>query len=314
MSHFHHAPGTWKLSWFTALFAFAFVGTVNAQETTMLAMVEALELPFIEGDVDTFHSEGYHDHATELQQLVEEAVLFFREPHVLNVSLNLTLAILDPEDWARLGGRRYGVPYVWALPEQPKVAFMPATEDSPISDMNIGMKEDVSTEILERFHNLGISYEDAARRFVELLALHEIGHAYAFTYMTRFSQRWLNEFVATYLAYAFLSERRPQMAELWDAMNDALVEASPHQHTTLADFDRLYSGVGLPNYGWYQGKFQQLGNDVFATMGMSFMHQFKSSWVNTPEAPEGDALRLQQVAAIYPDVIVWAEGADGELE
>ncbi len=289
-------------------------GPARAEADTELAEVEGSALLFLEGEVGVYYSEGHLQRAKDLQAVVEDASDYFAVPEVLDLALELTLVVLDPEDWGAVSRRPYGVPHVWALPDEPKLAFMPAAGESPIAALNLALKERLPAARLEAFSDLGLSFDEAAVRFADLILLHEIGHAYAFGYLTYFPQRWLNEFLATYLAYAYFSERDPEAAKLWAAMNDVLVEASEHPHTTLADFDRLYiRGVGLENYGWYQGKFQQRAAEVFEAAGPGFLHAFRESWIETPDAPPEDPRRLGQLEAVHPGFTAWASGADGDL-
>lgn len=50
---------------------------------------------------------------------------------------------------------------------------------------------------------------------------------------------------------------------MWDGILGAYRDAVRPKHTTLADFDRLYFGVGARNYIWYQARFQQMVRTAF---------------------------------------------------
>lgn len=46
------------------------------------------------------------------------------------------------------------------------------------------------------------------------------------------------------------------------------------KYKTLADFERLYSNVGAPNYGWYQGRFQELGYQLYSKFKTDLIKKF----------------------------------------
>ena len=164
---------------------------------------------------------------------------------------------------------------------------------------------------------MDLPFEKATAIFLgDLLGFHEIGHLYSFAYGvdTWPKDKWLCEFIATYLAYSFLMENRPRLAVLWEVMCDANVQGHMPEHTTLADFERLYIGVGMDNYGWYQGRFQQRIGEVYKKSGISFLHDFKKSLAEQPEASEEDPYRLKQLDSFSFGFSEWAKGADGDLK
>ena len=173
----------------------------------------------------------------------------------------------------------------------------------------------MSEEIHLRFEKLGLSYEEATVLvFMDLLGIHEVGHVYSEAYETWPTEKWLSEFIATYLAYAFFKDSRPELAQHWDTMMDSIVETNDHGHTTLADFKELYVRVGSSNYGWYQARFAQMGREVYAEHGISFMHALKQSLAENPEAAEGDPYRLRELDAFSGDFMEWAKGPAGDLK
>ncbi len=304
----------WRLLlWFLCVLPLALVEGAAASDDTLRSRVERLGTPSWHGEVTVYYSEGAEARAKSFGTLVEEATQYSAEPTTLNQPLELSLAVLDPHDWAAVVPRPYGVPFLWHPPGEPKIAFLPATSDSPIVALNLRMAERLSEPMRLRFSDLGLGFEEAARQFADLLVLHEIGHAYASQLTTRHRQAWLNEFLATFLAFEFLADRYPQKARVWDAVNDAIVEAATHPHTTLRDFDQLYIAVGLENYGWYQGNFQQLAAEVVEQSGLRFILDFREAWLAAPDGSEEDPRRLRLVAGVFPGVVRWAVGPEGQL-
>lgn len=53
---------------------------------------------------------------------------------------------------------------------------------------------------------------------VDLIALHEIGHAQVYACGLDAKQHWFNEFLASYFACGYMRSREPEMAVVWDAV------------------------------------------------------------------------------------------------
>ncbi len=285
----------------------------NAKLGLPTEKISELGLPVLNGEVTAYYSEGYAERAADLREIVEAANRYLKQPDILGVDLDLGLAVLGPEDWARWTRMPYGMAHI-QLGESPS-AIMPATEDNMLVNIALANKEHVPESILLRLEKLGLSFEDAAVvMYMDLLGIHEIGHIYSEAYETWPTEKWLSEFIATYLAYAFFRDSRPEAAQLWDTMLDSTVETNEHGHTTLADFEELYVRVGGSNYGWYQARFHQRVREVYARSGISFMHSLKQSLAENPEAAEGDPFRLRELDTFSEGFVEWAKGSAGDLK
>ena len=196
----------------------------------------------------------------------------------------------------------YGVPYV-----QGGVVFIPAAGDGAISADFLGLEAGASAAVQEKVQETGMSFADNARRIPYLIGYHELGHGYTQGYGIRPHTRWFNEFLATYMAYAFLHRMRPPLARGWEAMMQAKLEAPAPTHTSLADFDRLYIRVGPENYNWYQSAFAMMAAEVFQAHGLGFLARVREAF----PAGEGPALDSDAVLArleqIHPGFRAWAD-------
>ena len=81
----------------------------------------------------------------------------------------------------------------------------------------------------------------------------------------------LNEFVASYFAYAFVSERKPESKRVFDLLGRPS-KLRP-KNTTLDDFERLY--IRVDDYGWYQGMFERRIQELYPKMGLQFLKELK---------------------------------------
>ncbi|UCH14965.1 MAG: hypothetical protein JSV22_03115 [Bacteroidales bacterium] len=272
-----------------------------------------LGLSRLDGEVPVYYSEEYKTRAAYIQNLVVSASCFFKTPEILGVDADLHLAVLDSSDWTRYTKLPYGIAHIIA---EPPTIIVAASADNVIV-RNILAKEDKVSEItLKLLDELEISYNEAATTFADLISFHELGHILANKYGcdTWPEQRWLSEFVATYLAYAYMKEKQPKLSRLWKAMMDQNACNSEVKHTTLADFETLYLGVGTDNYGWFQAKFYQKVEEIYSESGISFVHELKKLLNENPKTSKDDIFRLKELSSISKGFSGWAEGKKGNIK
>jgi hypothetical protein len=276
-----------------------------AQEEMMaLQKVQSLKNPSFTNKITVYYSLGYEKRAKELQSMIEEAMGFYERKLKMRVELNL--AVLTQDQWKQVRSAPYGLPNVSSPPH---VAFLPATADGVVTADALSLKSNLSPATLKKLKSSGYTFEQAAVKFVDLIGLHELGHTYAVSLglVPPRPNKWFSEFLASYFAYAYLREKRPKLATLFHIMAADLALQGPRpKHTSLADFERLYS-VGPKNYGWYQGKFFQRVAQVYDAKGLSFIAEVLEAF----PAAEGESLPvdivLQRLEKISPGFIEWSK-------
>jgi hypothetical protein len=278
----------------------------DAQEgMTALQKVQLLQDPSITNKITVYYSPGYKKRANELRSMIEEAMGFYDRK--LKLKVELSLAVLTQDQWKQVRPQPYGLPNVSSFPH---VAFLPATADGVVTVDALTFKSKVTPATLKRLKSSGYTFDQAAVKFVDLIGLHELGHTYAVSLglVPPRPNKWFSEFLASYFAYAFLREKHAKLATLFYVMAaDLALEGPRPKYTSLADFERLYSGVGPKNYGWYQGKFFQRVAQVYDAKGLSFIAEVLKAF----PASEGDSLPvevvLQRLEKISPGFIEWAK-------
>jgi len=274
----------------------------------LLEGVRALGLPTSSGRITAHHAVGADEKALRLRQTVEAAMDFYRER--LGVELPLHMAVLNRAQWGVLvPWQPYGIPGVAG---QPPVIFMPAGDDGLAAEDALALKGRAKPDTQALLARSGLSFDEAARRYVDLVGLHELGHAMTRALGIRVPSRWLDEWLATYFAYAFLRERQPLQAHVWDGILQTYLDAVQPAHTTLADFDRLYFGVGANNYVWYQAQFQRRVAQAYEAHGLALVAVLREV-LSAPTAEGAPALLspatlIERLEPRLPGFRAWAAG------
>ncbi len=246
------------------------------QVESPLARVRALNLPSGEGNVPVIYSPARKARAERYRATLAAAHEWYQAQ--LGVSVPVTLAVLDKQDWQRATS----IPYPMPNSKTGLVTLPSQMEDFPgFSEM----KAD-------------------ANILAESISFHELGHLFADKAGIGSRTPWLNELVANIFAQGYIAAHQPALiAYISPPPPDSL---SP-RYTSLADLDYLYEGVSFSNYAWFQFHLNRLGAFVARTRGLrQVVEELK---IEFPAATTGllalpEALRrLELVAPGFTDAL-----------
>jgi len=279
--------------------------SASAQDAKTLEKVQNLKTPSLKNKITVYYSPGYKKRAKEIQPLIEDAMRFYEQK--LNLKVDLSVAVLEKAQWQQVTPIPYGLPWV---SDAPHVAFLPATADGVVVSDTLKSKEFFTPAMLQKIKSSGFSFEQAAEKTVDLIGLHELGHTYSqqIGIISPRPNKWFNEFMASYFAYAYLREKRPKLATLFHTMTADMAAVTPKQkHTTLDDFERLYVEVGPANYGWYQGKFFERVAQVYEAKGLSFIEEVRKAFPGDEKETLTIDVVLERSEKIAPGFISWSK-------
>lgn len=278
------------------------------EEEPRLESVLALKDPFLSGEVRTYYTPGYESRARAVQGFLADERAFYLEE--LGIHLDLTVAVLDAKQWERLNILDpYGVPTVTDFP--PYLALLPANW----SENHLGMlpaESQADPNLVKQVHAAGAVWSESFYRGFDAIIGHEFGHAAARTYGIKPPAHWFDEFLATYFEIAFIRQRDPELAfpvQTFFAIN----RGYPHRYTSLTDFEARYpiSDTDPPNYGWYQAKFEQRIEQVYALKGIEFLKQVRVVFpADSNAAPLSKDELLGKLDGICPGFTEWAHSLE----
>ncbi len=310
----------------------------RAGETNYLERLKALGLARVGGPMEAYCSHGAESRAKKLQAMIDDMNTFFQKR--MGIKADVTLAVLNSPDWTKmvivvlpeeqnLGETAalsspdrtkinpsvpYGLP---CFAGDPPVIFMPATSGGWAYQQVMARKEAIPPEVLHAFiRSNHTTFEAAADQFVDLIGFHELGHQLARVYAVDPQVHWLDEVIATYFLYAYVSERKPEMKPVFDLFGRPS-KARP-KNTSLEDFERLY--LRVDDFGWYQGMFETRVRELYPKMGLQFLEELRRKFPASANLPKeqpakGEAARgispasvLEQVEQIAPGFQTWAQG------
>lgn len=279
------------------------VGQTPSADSSDLDTIRALGLDSLAAGVTVYHSPGYRERAAAIGPMLYGALRFYADS--LGVRTDFRLAVLDRDAWGRVSRHPYGLPYVSSR-KGVSVAVLPADGAGAVYDAYRAYEERLPPRIRDRVERLGLTWGQAARQMVDLVGLHEVGHAIAYAFGARTPAKWLNEVTASYLADAYLSALRPGRATVWELMTDASLAVHRPRHHTLDDFERLYTAVGVSDYIWYQSAFAKRAGTLVEAYGFRFLKRLRKEQAATSHGELSNAEVLKTLESFAPGFQEWA--------
>ena len=289
------------------------------------AMLDASGFNYIPGATPVYYSTGYEQGAKSLRDALKPAIDFFESK--LQVKVTVHLAVLAPDDWARLIARPpYGVPWMALSLRDPATSspwngavFMSATKEGILPGMptaDLQRPGALSPDLAAGLKATGLSFEDGMRLASDETMYHELGHVYTFAYGIA-PPRWLAEFLAAFLYVAYEAEfprpGDPGRAFFAAYMDYTLRTYRPKQRVALDAIGGTRQGGGLgDDYGWYQLHFKKRAEDVYKAQGLAFLQRVREAFPSTVHThwDIDERLTLEETLArlekISPGFVKWA--------
>ncbi len=249
-----------------------------------------------------FYSKGYLERGESISKQIKKSIMFYSDS--LEINGQVEIALLDTTDYNKTSPNiPYGLPFV-----NDGLIFLPAdTSVGAVKDMYAPFAETASEEIISNLKNVGYEYSDALNSMVDLIGLHELGHVQNDVFEIDARQPWFNEFMASYFGYAYMQAKEPNMAIIWDNITRAGFEGYVPNHHSLDEFNKLYFGVGVGDYVWYQNAFQERIRVVYSTKGLGFIRLVKEKLTDASFQPETADELLESLEEIMPGFVKWAD-------
>jgi hypothetical protein len=223
----------------------------------------------------------------------------------------IDLAVLDVHQWQKIAGDEpYGMPSVDG--SSPAVFVMPASWDG-VKWMVVPTREKVPPSMLRKALANGASWDEVKFQGCDGIGTHEIGHFIARELAIDPQTKWFNEFLASYIGYAYLKAKAPAQALSNDIFWTVGLGNSPHSFTKLDDFESKYDEIQQEhpgNYGWYQLALDQRVIEIYNQRGVDYLREIKKAFPVAAPALQSTQV-LDKLEGISPGWKTWAAHVEG---
>lgn len=221
--------------------------------------------------VPTYYTPGYGQRARYLGELCSQAIDYLRAPEQLGFTPRVRLLVLGPADWKKYARiPAYGMPHT-----VDDSTLVVAAEDNLLWQGMVPPAERLTTTqataVRQVYHTM--QGRPSMMPFYDLLALHELGHAFFRQARLGRPRYWLDELFANLMLHTFVAERQPGLLPTLEVFPQLVVDGTDARsltYTSLADFERQYGrmeNVEPRNYGWYQCRLHRAAARIYSRQG-----------------------------------------------
>jgi len=246
----------------SAIFAISTIQSIRGQGYNNLR-----ELP--NHLVKVFYSSGHEQRALTIANRVDKVLSYYGR--ILGFQPKVSLLILSATDWSiyTSKGAVYGMPHF-----NDKNILIVAAEDNafwrsflpPSDQIAPGLREQISS--VYKSSDSGLSMQP----FFDLLAVHELGHAFHLQGSLTMQRKWMSELFVNVLLHAYIAEKEPESLPALTLFPQMVVGggSQEYKYTGLQDIEDRYNEIARnypQNYGWYQCRWHMAAADIYKAAG-----------------------------------------------
>ncbi len=274
--------------------AFFLVEPLNAKDFSKLKTIGGYNFK-------VYYSTGCDDRAKLISTRVSNAKNYFEKLLDFNPSVNLL--ILSEDDWPKYTSFPvYGMPHY-----NGDSILIVAANDNPFWKSFVPPLEQLPDELRQQIQTVyrTDTGEMSMQAFFDLLAIHELGHAFHFQAGLVMQRKWLAELYVNSLLHTYVAEFEPESLPALTLISRMVLGTGTKglTYTSLEDIENRYDEIGQKypnNYGWYQFRWHNAAGKIYDTSGA----QINRIW--------WDALKTRPEKLSDTELILFLESEVGE--
>ncbi|MCG2612688.1 hypothetical protein LZZ85_00290 [Terrimonas sp. NA20] len=233
---------------------------------------------------NTYYSNGTGQKANRMAQQLDSVMAFYTRH--LAFTPEVTLLILSPADWPRFTQFPF-----YGMPHYNSKTLIVAAQNNDYWKSMEPAPDKLSGAYLKLIRD---TYADSSggttmEAFFDLLAIHELGHAYTQQGGLVMQRRWMGELFPNILLHTYIAQKEPRLLNALTVFPKMVVETtdtSTLTYTTLQELETNYGQMGPKypqNYGWYQCRWHVAAGKIYDAGGIEVV---KKLWAALKEQRE----------------------------
>ena len=253
--------------------------TAKAQSNDTLILLSKYDFP-------AYASPGHLERAEIIALRIKNAMSFQRE--LLGFQPGITLLVLDTGDWDKYAskGAVYGMPH---YNEKDKKLII-AAEDNPfwksfLPPLDV-LPEELAKDIRATYRSA--NGQLSMQAFFDLLAIHELGHAFHMQDGLTMQRPWLGELFVNIFLHTYIAEREPALLPALTVFPKMVLAGGTKEftYTSLPDITQRYDEIAMKypkNYGWYQCRWHYAAAVIYDAGGKQVLRKLWDALKNNKE-------------------------------
>lgn len=223
--------------------------------------------------VTTFYSEGFMARAQQTATRLEKVINYYQE--MLGFKPVVTVLLLNKADWPLYTKFPvYGMPHY-----NDDATLVVAAEDNDFWRSFLNVKELPEDIRLQAEKVYGLPDKTVSMQaFFDLLAIHELGHAFHMQGKLQVQRKWMGELFCNILLHTYIAEKEPEQLPALTLFPRIVVNGGVknYRYTSLKDLEERYDEIGQQhpqNYGWYQCRWHAAAAGIYDADGKAVMQR-----------------------------------------
>jgi len=215
--------------------------------------------------IKAYYSPGNEERAKIIVARCEKTIDYVKS--LVGFTPKVSVFILNPEHW-----KKYASFPVYGMPHYPdNERLFIASEDNafwksfipPPDQLPAGMAARVKAAYKSTDGTLSMM------AFFDLLALHELGHAFHEQGGLTMQRLWMQELFCNIMLHTYIAEKEPGNLPALETFPEMVVAGGTtgYEFTTLSGFEKIYDKMDPKNYGWYQCRLHVAGKNIYNAGG-----------------------------------------------
>ncbi|MBU2019185.1 MAG: hypothetical protein KJ941_06030 [Bacteroidetes bacterium] len=254
----------------------------------------------------TYYSVGAKDQAEKMATRCDSVLSFYNSR--INFEPKVTLLVLSPADWSKYTDFPvYGMPHY-----NDHQTLIVASEDNDFWKSFIPpldqLPAELSAKILKTYSNKnGVL---SMRDFFDLLAIHELGHAFHGQGGLTMQRKWMGELFANILLHTYVAEMEPGLLPALTVFPEMVVSStnrSDLKFQSLNDLEVNYDLIGQQypkNYGWYQCRWHMAAGNIYDQGGIPAFQNLWRELKNQKEIVQDAEFEILLSKKVHPSVAI----------
>jgi hypothetical protein len=238
-----------------------------------------------------YYSAEHETRAIAIAKRVDKAIVYFEQ--LLAFKPDVTLLVLSSADWSTYTSFPvYGMPHY-----TDNKTLIVAAEDNPYWKSFLPPLDQLPSELRKAIQATykNEKGEISMQAFFDLLALHELGHAFHIQGGLTMHRKWLGELYPNILLHTYIAENEPAQLPALTLFPQMVIGGGTKElkYTSLPDLETHYNELGKQypkNYGWYQCRWHEAAATIYDSAGNKVCSKLWNALRNNKEILSDDAL------------------------
>jgi hypothetical protein len=234
--------------------------TVHAQSFEKLS-----KLP--QAEFSAYSSKNYEQQSEQISNRLANALRYHEM--LLDFKPTITLLLLSEADWST-----YTTFPVYGMPHYTnEKTLIVAIEDNPFWKSFVPPLDQLPADLADQIRKAYmVNGALTMQPFFDLLAIHELGHAFHIQGELTMQRKWMGELFCNIFLHTYVAEQEPGSLPALTVFPNMVVAAGAreYKYTRLQDIEERYNEIGqqhAKNYGWFQSRWHAGAGKIYDAGG-----------------------------------------------